>query len=68
MDQGAFSPLVPTFQDKLLKAQQSDEYETIFPYREMVGSLVYAANGTRFDITAAVSIVSRFANKPKKIH
>jgi hypothetical protein len=68
MAQGASSPLVPTFQDELLKAQQSDEYETTFPYREMVGSLVYAANGTRFDITAAVSIVSRFANKPKKIH
>jgi len=29
---------------------------------------LYAANETRFDITAAVSIVSRFANKPTKIH
>lgn len=36
----------------------------------MVGSLVYAANGTRFDITAAVSIVSRFGNaraNPRKL-
>ena len=28
-------------------------------YKALVGLLVYAANGTRFDITAAVSIVSR---------
>jgi hypothetical protein len=34
----------------------------------MVGSLGYLANGTRFDITAALSIVSRFSNNHKKIH
>ena len=31
-------------------------------------SLGYLANGTRFDISAALSIVSRFCNNPKKLH
>lgn len=65
---GCASPLPQNFQEILLTAEQSKDTELSFPYREMVGSLVYAANGTRFDITAAVSIVSRFANNPKKIH
>jgi hypothetical protein len=65
---GVSTPLLPNFQNELLEAELNPTYETNFPYREMVGSLVYAANGTRFDITAAVSIVSRFANKPTKIH
>lgn len=65
---GCASALLPNFQDTLKEANESTETEPEFPYREMVGSLVYAANGTRFDITAAVSIVSRFGNNPKKIH
>jgi predicted transcriptional regulator len=62
------SPLLPNFQELLIEANESKEIDTTFPYREMVGSLVYLANGTRFDITAALSVVSRFANNPKKIH
>jgi hypothetical protein len=62
------SPLTPNFQDLLLVADESNETEPSFPYREMVGSLGYLANGTRFDISAALSIVSRFCNNPKKIH
>ena len=62
------SPLLPSFQTLLLQAEKSNETEHNFPYREMVGSLGYLANGTRFDITAALSIVSRFCNSPKKIH
>jgi hypothetical protein len=34
----------------------------------MVGSLMYMMTGTRFDIAAAVSVVSRFLDSPKKIH
>jgi hypothetical protein len=56
------SPLSPKFQEMLLAAEESNEIEKDFPYREMVGSLVYLANGTRFDIAAALSIVSRFSN------
>jgi hypothetical protein len=39
-----------------------------FPYREAVGSLMYAAMGTRPDITFAVSIVSQFNDNPGRAH
>jgi hypothetical protein len=39
-----------------------------FPYRSSVGSLMYAMVGTRPDIAAAVSVVSRYLEKPKKVH
>jgi hypothetical protein len=62
------SPLDCNFQQLLIDAELSNDYEPGFPYREIVGSLSYAATGTRPDISAAVSIVSRFLEKPKKIH
>jgi hypothetical protein len=34
----------------------------------MVGSLSHLFNGTRQDIAAAISIVSKFLKKPEKIH
>lgn len=39
-----------------------------FPYREALGSLMYASVGTRPDITFAVSILSRFAGNPGVAH
>jgi hypothetical protein len=44
------------------------EIEQDFPYREMFGSLVFLQTMTRFDISAAVSIVSKYLNKSKKIY
>jgi hypothetical protein len=38
------------------------------PYREAVGSLMYASLGTRPDITYAVSILSKFAASPGLAH
>ena len=38
------------------------------PYREAVGSLMYAALGTRPDIAFAVQTVSRFSTKPGPAH
>ena len=67
-EQRCATPLLPNFQETLLRAEESHETEPNFPYKALVGSLVYASNGTRFDITAAVSIVSRFGNAPKKLH
>ena len=61
-------PLVPQFQEILLEADKSDEFEPLFPYRSMVGTLNHLVSGTRFDIAAATSIVSKFLHKPKKIH
>ena len=38
------------------------------PYREAVGSLMYASLGTRPDITYAVSALSRFSENPGRAH
>ena len=62
------SPLPSNVQQLLEEAAISNETEADFPYREMVGSLMYAMVGTRFDLTYAVSIVSQFLHCPKKIH
>jgi hypothetical protein len=60
------SPLVKNFQDLLLDA--NDEQEPGFPYRSAVGSLMFAMVATRPDICAAVGVVCRFLEKPKKVH
>ena len=66
---GMRSTLLPSNYDKLLEeAEESTEYEENFPYRNMVGSLMYAMVGTRLDIAFAVSIVSRHLSNPKRIH
>ena len=62
------TPLDPSFQHQLIEANESTETEDDFPYRSMVGSLMYAATATRPDITTAVGIVSRFLASPKTIH
>jgi hypothetical protein len=62
------TPLVADFQKYLIQAEKIDEIETDFPYREMVGSLVYLSIFTRIDIAAAVSIVSKYLTNPTKIH
>ena len=61
-------PLDPNFQKLLIEADESQEFEPEFPYRQIVGSLMYAAIGTRFDISTAVGIASRFLENPKQIH
>jgi hypothetical protein len=38
------------------------------PYREAVGSLMYASLGTRPDITYTVSILSKFTDNPGLVH
>ena len=38
------------------------------PYRELIGSLQYAATGTRPDIAFAVGLLSRFLDKPEQRH
>ena len=61
-------PLDPNFQELLIEANESNEVEEGFPFRSIVGSLMFAATGTRPDIQTAVSIASRFLDKPKRIH
>ena len=44
------------------------EEMTKIPYREVVGSLIYASTCTRPDIEAAVGTVGKFVSNPGKIH
>jgi hypothetical protein len=62
------TPLDSNFQQILEEGEDSTEVDSLFPYRSMVGSLSYLANGTRPDISAAVGVVSRFLFNPKLIH
>lgn len=39
-----------------------------YPYRELIGSLMYLAIGTRPDIAHAVGVASRFVEKPTIVH
>ena len=45
-----------------------DENDAKFPYREAVGSLIFAVTCTRPDIAYAVNQVAQFSNKPSKAH
>lgn len=46
-----------------------DESEpSSYPYRELIGSLMYLAVGTRPDIAHAVAVASRFLEKPTVVH
>jgi len=62
------TPLDPNFQNLFINAEDDSSYNTTFPYRSAVESLMYLATGTRADIITAVGIVSRFLEKPKDVH
>lgn len=50
-------------------AQDGVDHEVVnVPYREAIGSLMYAMIGTRPDISFAVGLLSRYCEKPKKAH
>ena len=44
------------------------EEEGVFPYREAIGSIMYLMLMTRPDLAASVQILSRFMEKPTRIH
>lgn len=45
-----------------------DSEVSSYPYRELIGSLMYLAIGTRADIAYAVGVASRFMEKPTVMH
>ena len=53
-----------------LKLEEFDENEPVgdWPFRELVGCLMWLANQTRPDIANAVRAVARYANKPREVH
>ena len=48
--------------------QTEDAHMKTVPYREAIGSLMYASVATRPDISFAVSTLSRFLDNPGRIH
>jgi hypothetical protein len=61
------TPITPNYQ-KLLDEDNGEPMDQNFPYRQLVGSLIYLMTCTRFDIAVAVSVVSKYLDKPKQIH
>jgi hypothetical protein len=59
---------LPVNYQQLLEADSNEPASTDFPYRQMVGSLMYAMLGTRPDLAFSMSIVSRHLSKPTKLH
>ena len=46
----------------------ADEEATDFPFRELVGSLMWLVTQTRPDIANAVRAVARYCASPKQVH
>lgn len=55
---------------KDMSPKTEDEKQAMknIPYREAIGSLLYASQGTRPDICHAVGVLSRFSNNPGQSH
>ena len=61
---GRNTPLSP---DIFLEEFDDNEPDGVWPFHELVGSLMWLANQTRPDISNAVRAVARFAHAPKLI-
>lgn len=53
---------------KLTKNAVDHPDNTIFPYRKLVGALMYVARATRPDIEHAISVLAQFSSNPKHEH
>ncbi|XP_051156201.1 uncharacterized protein LOC127278509 [Leptopilina boulardi] len=61
------TPLVPGLKLQKIDQSETGELET-FPFRELIGCLMYLAIGTRPDIAYAVNHLSQFNNTNGKDH
>ena len=59
---------IPAVVGLKLEVFERDEPEGNWPFREVVGSLMWLANQTRPDISNAVRAVARYAHAPKSVH
>jgi hypothetical protein len=57
----------PLGKDLCPKGEEKAEVAN-FPYRNLIGSILYSANSTRPDICAALSPLTKVAENPGKVH
>jgi hypothetical protein len=62
------TPLPMNVQEILRDCETSKERDRSFPYRSMVGAVMYSMIGTRPDLAHALSVVSRHQEDPKIGH
>jgi hypothetical protein len=65
---GASTPVPLDVQKRLELAEKEEHVPGELPYRQIVGSLMYAMLATRPDLAPALSIVSKYLEKPKPTH
>lgn len=62
----ASSLAIPVDPNTILYRNDNEAYDV--PYRQLIGSLMYLAVGTRPDISYAVGLLSKFLEKPTSTH
>ena len=67
-DGGISSPLPNNYQSLLQQAETEQCYTGNFPYRKIVGSVMYAMLCSRPDLACAISVISQFLDQPKLTH
>ena len=60
--------MADNYQYLIQQAGKEESYCGNFPYRKIVGSIMYAMLCTRPDIACAISVVSQFLDQPKFTH
>jgi hypothetical protein len=65
---GSSTPLPTDFLTQLEENKESKITMPDFPFRQMLGSIMYAMLGTRPDLAVAVSVLSRYMSNPMEIH
>lgn len=58
---------VPADPSQILSKEDGSD-KSVYPYRQLIGSLMYLAIGTRPDICYAVSNASRYLESPSQVH
>ena len=51
-----------------MQATRCNKKECTFPYKEIIGALMYAATATRPDIAFATSALAQFMQDPVQVH